>query len=296
VFICLIVIFAKDSNSSDVENQRWKEYREREHNRDNGWMKISHLWIFVISFLFGVLVVFWLKDVVLYLRILLWIVWAFFVFIAGGLLFNYKSLRVWEWKFYLVLLVLALIRSIIKLVGIDFPVFESESENNIEQIVWNNDFVDENEVIWEEIVVDINENSESIQNWVWLEENSNENLWEINEELDDNTLATFTDVIKFLLKNEKLSTKTDLTFSYIWKSNPDYAYYKTAYEKKMIWKDLQPTKNLMCETYVVMKWLVEWWSVWTYNDIKQTYWNYAKNNGLLPDCQYGKYVKISDLK
>ena len=94
------------------------------------------------------------------------------------------------------------------------------------------------------------------------------------------------------MKNEKLSTKTDLTFSFIWKSNPDYAYYKTAYEKKMIWKDLQPTKNLMCETYVVMKGLVEEWNVWTYSDIKQAYWAYAKNNWLLPNCQYGKYVTL----
>lgn len=300
VFICLIAIFAKDNNSSENESQKGKDYRDYDSTKNNEWMKISHLWIFVISFLFGILVVFRLKDVVLYLRILSWIVWAFFVFIVWWVLFNYKSLRVWEWKLYLILLVLALIRSIIKLVGIDFSVFEFESNENIEQIVWDNEFVDENEVIWDEIIetwnVDINESSGSIQDLLWIDENSGENMWEITEELDENTLATFADVIKFLLRDEKLITKTDLTFSYIWKSNPDYAYYRTAYEKKMIGKDVQTTKNLMCETYVVMKWLVEWRNVWTYTDIKQTYWNYARNNWLLPDCQYGKYVKISDLK
>jgi len=293
VFICLIAIFAKDNNSSDAENQKWKDYRDHDTTRNSDWMKISHLWIFVISFLFWVLVVFWLKDIVLYLRILCWIVWAFFVFIVGGVLFNYRSLRVWEWKLYLVLLVLTLIWSIVKLVGIDFSVFNFESKENIEQIVWNNEFVDETEVIWENtgdaLDIDLNENSGDIESITWVEQEDLENFVE-------DTLATFADVITFLLKDEKLSTKTDLAFSYIWKSNPDYAYYKTAYEKKMIWKDLQPTKNLMCETYVVMKWLAEEWNVWIYSDIKQAYWNYARNNGLLPDCKYGDYVKISDLK
>jgi hypothetical protein len=37
----------------------------------------------------------------------------------------------------------------------------------------------------------------------------------LQEDVDLDVLATFADVIKYLLKDEKLSTKTDLAFSYI---------------------------------------------------------------------------------
>lgn len=296
-FICLIAIFAKDGSQNIDENASWKY--DRDAMKKSEWMKISHFWIFLISFLFGILVAFWLKDVALYLRVWAWIIWAIIVFLFWWLIFNYKAFRVWEWKFYLILLILALLWSIIKLLNIDFSVF------NIWTDGWEPQNIDEEVVSEEEIIWDLSDEIQQIS-WENLEltwedtmmqdeQSDSVVIWDEFENVDENELATFADVIKYLLKDEKLSTKTDLTFSYIWKSNPDYAYYKTAYEKKMIWKDLQPTKNLMCETYVVMKWLVEEWKVWTYSDIKQAYWNYAKDNGLLPDCQYGKYVKIWDL-
>jgi hypothetical protein len=41
--------------------------------------------------------------------------------------------------------------------------------------------------------------------------------------------------------------------------------------------------------------LIEGWQVLSYKDIKLAYWDYAKNNDILPTCEYGKYIKISDL-
>ena len=291
VFICIIAIFAKDSTASGDEKIQWKHENVMKKEQE---FKMWHFWIFLISFLFGILVVFWLKDIVLYLRVWAWILWALIVFLFWGLIFNFKAFRVWEWKLYLILLILSLIWSMIKLLNIDFSVFQFKSAEEINDLTW--EIVEENILIpEEEVIVDVNTGDLL----TWFDEEVFEDTWDLVDifwedvSLDD--LVTFADVIKYLLKDEKLSTKTDLAFSYIWKSNPDYAYYKTAYEKKMIWKDLQPTKNLMCETYVVMKWLAEEWTVWKYSDIKQAYWNYAKDNWLLPDCQYGKYVKFSDI-
>ncbi len=288
-FICLIAIFARDGSSSADEKSQWKYESAMKKEPE---FKTGHIWIFIISFLFGILVAFWLKDTVLYLRVWAGILWAIIVFLFGWLIFNYKAFRVWEWKFYLILLILALIWSIIKLLNIDFSVFQFKSWEEIDNLTW--EVIEENVVIPEEDIIPDFENVED--NLTWSGEEINGNTWEIienlQEDVDLDVLATFADVIKYLLKDEKLSTKTDLAFSYIWKSNPDYAYYKTAYEKKMIWKDLQPTKNLMCETYVVMKWLAEWRNVWKYTDIKQAYWAYAKTNWLLPNCQYGKYVTL----
>ena len=295
VFICLIAVFARDNSTSADEKSQWKYESAMKKESE---FKMWHVWIFVISLLFGILVAFWLKDVVLYLRIWAWILWAIIVFFFWGLIFNYKAFRVWEWKFYLILLILSLIRSIIELLNIDFSVFQFKSNEDITDLTW--DVIEENLVIPEEnIIIDITGDA-----LTWVVEELSGDILETGDTLETtdgeyenlDNLATFADVIKYLLRDEKLSTKTDLSFSYIWKSNPDYAYYKTAYEKKMIWKDLQPTKNLMCETYVVMKWLAENWNVWTYSDIKQAYWNYAKDNWLLPDCQYWKYVTLRVIK
>lgn len=291
VFIFLIAIFARDTNSSLDEKSQWKYENAMKKEPE---FKMWHIWIFVISLLFGILITFWLKDIALYLRVWVWILGALIVFLFGGLIFNYKAFRVWEWKFYLILLILALIWSIIKLLNIDFSVFQFNSNEKIDNLTW--EVVEENVVIpEEEVSVDTNIEDD----FTWVDEKVSEKLWELIElfwnDVDLDALATFADVIKYLLKDEKLVTKTDLQFSFIWKSNPDYPYYRTAYEKKMIWKDLQPTKNLMCETYVVMKWLAEEWSVWKYTDIKQAYWAYAKNNWLLPSCEYWEYVKIWDL-
>lgn len=284
VFICMIAFFSKDNTQPLEEKSQWKYENAMKKEPE---FKMWHIWIFVISLLFGVLVAFWLKDIAMCFRVWAWIIWAMIVFLFWGLIFNYKSFSVWEWKLYLILLILALIWSIIKLLNVDFSAFQFRSSRDIENVSGN--IIEENLVIPEEdIIIDAN-----VEDAVtWLDEQLLEDIWSGENDEDLDTLVTFEDVIKYLLKGEKLSVKTDISFSYIWKWNPDYAYYKTAYEKKMIWKDLQPTKNLMCETYVVMRWLAEEWNVWKYTDIKQAYWNYAETNWLLPDCKYWEYVTL----
>jgi hypothetical protein len=67
--------------------------------------------------------------------------------------------------------------------------------------------------------------------------------------------ATFEDVIKTLINQNELILNNikNIKFNYISTSSEDYAYYRTAYEQKMIGKSINPNKNLLCETYIVMK-------------------------------------------
>jgi hypothetical protein len=62
-------------------------------------------------------------------------------------------------------------------------------------------------------------------------------------------------VIKYLIdKNQvKLVTTKNIVFTNIKFTNIDYNYYRTAYEKKLIGKGVNPSNNLLCETYVVMQ-------------------------------------------
>ena len=293
-FICLIAIFARDGNSSTEEKWSWKYENVMKKESE---FKINHFWIFLISFLFWILVVFWLKDIALYLRVGAWILWAMIIFLFWGLIFNYRALRVWEWKFYSIMLILALIWSIIRLLNIDFSVFQFKSEDEFHGLTW--EVVEENLVItWD---VELQENTGDVVDILtWVEEEINEEMWELAEifweDVDLDSLATFADVIKYLLRDEVLSEKTNVAFTYVSKTNELYPYFKTAQERSMIWKDTDPNWILSCETYVTMEWLAEGWNVWKYTDIKQAYRNYAKNNWLLPGCDYWKYIKIWDLK
>ena len=84
------------------------------------------------------------------------------------------------------------------------------------------------------------------------------------EEVEDNIIvldedlykdATFGDVIKYLLDQNdiNLNTKQNIKFTYVAYASEDYAYYRTAYDEKMIGKNINPSKTLLCETYIVMK-------------------------------------------
>ena len=128
--------------------------------------------------------------------------------------------------------------------------------------------------------------------------NSGQMLIEDIPEEDLSKNATFADVITYLIdKNAvKLNGNKDIKFDYIKYNNVNYSYYRTAYSLWMIGKTLNPSKNLLCETFVVMMWLAEKWNVWSYADIKQAYWNYAKTNNKLPDCNYWKFLTMADLK
>ena len=82
---------------------------------------------------------------------------------------------------------------------------------------------------------------------------------------DPNRQVTWWEAIKHLLQWYTLSKKTDKTFVYVAKSNELYPYFKTAQEKAMIWFDVNPNKNISCETYMSLKWILEWWKVNIYD-------------------------------
>ena len=104
--------------------------------------------------------------------------------------------------------------------------------------------------------------------------------------------VTMWEAIKSILAETTLSTKTNSTFRYVSKSNELYPYFKTAQEKWMIGTDADPSKIVSCETYITMKWLAEWWNVWTYakGEIKSAYWKKATELWVLNWCQKWKYV------
>lgn len=114
---------------------------------------------------------------------------------------------------------------------------------------------------------------------------------------DPNREVTWWEAIKHLLQWYKLSTKTDKSFTYVAKSNELYPYFKTAQEKAMIWTDVNPNKRISCETYMSLKWILEWWNVNIY-DRSQTrviYWNKANELGKTNGCARWGFVKVKNL-
>jgi hypothetical protein len=104
--------------------------------------------------------------------------------------------------------------------------------------------------------------------------------------------VTMWEAVKSLLAWITLSAKTNSTFKYVSKANELYPYFKTAQEKWMIWTDTDPSKIVSCETYITMKWLAEWWNVWSYvkSEIKSVYWEEATELWKLKGCEKWKYV------
>lgn len=106
------------------------------------------------------------------------------------------------------------------------------------------------------------------------------------------------DAIKYLFDKygTTLSTKTDISFTYVAKTSPIYPIYRTAYEKRMIGKSTNPTKMILCDSYIVMKWLMWKWNV-TYNasNVTTQFRNEAVARWALNGCQKGKTVKEANL-
>ena len=114
---------------------------------------------------------------------------------------------------------------------------------------------------------------------------------------DPNREVTRWEAIKHLLQWYTLSKKTDKSSTYVAKSNELYPYFKTAQEKAMIWTDVNPNKRISCETYMSLKWILEWWKVNIY-DKSQTriiYWNKAYELGKTNGCGRWWFVKVKNL-
>ena len=185
--------------------------------------------------------------------------------------------------------------------------FKSEKEDNAEVYTWDEIYVFE----WTgEVITDL----ESL-NETWITENEAENTeidtWIVEniepeieaqpEPIDEtpvlsdeeaNKQVTMWEAIKSLLAWATLSTKTNISFKYVSKSNELYPYFKTAQERWMIWTDTDPNKLVSCDTYITMKWIREWRDVGSYtkSQVKTAYWNKAEQLWKLNGCQKWKYV------
>lgn len=292
IFIVLIIwyfIKNQDNAQKDIRNREdalgFSEkihYIQKPQNRKF----VHHFWFFIIAVLCGFIIWFWMPNMDILLQIFLVTLFSFFVFIIFGLLFKFRSFRVWESKLYFVVLFLSFLWYVLGYFNIDIiynlnkPINSSLSGDVF--ISWYdvNSFVP--------VDADLNESEISS---VAIEVGESSNI-----DLAQN--ASFADAIKHLLDQNSvvLLTNQNVKFNYISYNHVDYPYYRTAYWLGMIGKNLNPSKSLLCETYVVMQWLVEKWNIPSYSDIKQAYWNYAKNNNKLPSCSYWKFLTLADLK
>jgi hypothetical protein len=108
---------------------------------------------------------------------------------------------------------------------------------------------------------------------------------------------TMLEALKHVITTNQLplSSKTDINFTSISKNNADYPYFKTAYETRMIGKNTDPSKQISCDTYIVIKGIGEGRNVGNYTDVKAAYWKKAEELGKLNGCQKGAWVTTTTL-
>ncbi len=277
-FIVIIVLLSKDKKS-DVYFEEKVEKVEYTYKvqKSNSSKPISHIWFFVISILFGSFLWFWIWDMALHLHFLVSVLGWFILFIIFSIFFSFKTFKVWSSIVYMLVLIVLIVWSTIEILGINFSKLTQQNTTNNTITTGINVFVPVDEDFTWDVMTDIIS---------WLV-----------EELDLSSRATFDDAIKYLIKSNDIDliTSQNVKFNYIPYNNKDYPYYRTAYQYKMIWSDLNPSKNLMCETFLVMRGLVEWWEVKFDWDIKKAYWDYANKNDKQISCKYGEFLTLKDI-
>ena len=101
------------------------------------------------------------------------------------------------------------------------------------------------------------------------------------------------DAVIYLLKkyNIPLVTKQDISFTYVSFQNPYYNEWRTAYANKLIGKSTNPSKYIFCESYIVMKWLLEKRNVsYTASTVLANFWAEAVKRNELNGCVKGQIV------
>lgn len=104
---------------------------------------------------------------------------------------------------------------------------------------------------------------------------------------------TLMDAVIYLLKKNEipLITKKDISFTYVTTKNPYYAERRTAYANKMIGKTTNPSKYIVCESYIVMKGLLEKRPVvYTTSNVLTKFRAEAEKRNVLNGCVKGKIV------
>ncbi len=125
------------------------------------------------------------------------------------------------------------------------------------------------------------------------------NVLETSTDTANNTPATtignqkLMDAVIYLLEKYDIPmvTKQDISFSYVTTKNPYYAQWRTAYANKMIGKTTNPSKYIVCESYIVMKWLLEKRPVvYTSTTVLDKFRAEAVKRDALNGCVKGKIV------
>lgn len=101
------------------------------------------------------------------------------------------------------------------------------------------------------------------------------------------------DAVIYLLKknNIPLITTQDISFTYVTFKNPYYSQWRTAYASKLIGKSTNPSKYIICESYIVMKWLLEnRWVKYTSATVLGNFRAEAAKRNVLNGCVKGKIV------
>lgn len=108
---------------------------------------------------------------------------------------------------------------------------------------------------------------------------------------------TYAEVVPYVVKDNglKLLSNTKTKFINISQSNTLYSSFNIAAQHKLIWKDINPGKQVSCDTYIVLKWLAQWR---TTNNVWTIFANYraaatAKNQ--LNGCEKWVLVTHSNL-
>jgi len=106
------------------------------------------------------------------------------------------------------------------------------------------------------------------------------------------------DAVIYLVKKYDIDliTKKDINFTYVTTQNPYYAEWRTAYDNKLIGKTTNPSKYIVCESYIVMKWLLEKRPVvYTSSNVLAKFRAEAEQRNALNGCIKGNIVTDNTL-
>ncbi len=109
---------------------------------------------------------------------------------------------------------------------------------------------------------------------------------------------TLMDAVVYLMNSYKipLVTTKDISFRYVTSKNPYYNEWRTAYANKLIGSSTNPTKYIVCESYIVMKWLLEKWPVtYTASTVLNKFRAEATKRNVLNGCEKWKIVTDQNL-
>ncbi len=109
---------------------------------------------------------------------------------------------------------------------------------------------------------------------------------------------TLMDTLIYLMDryNVDLSVGTGTKFKYVTPNNPYYAQFKTAYDKKLIGSASNPSNRVICDSYMVMKGILEWWNVnQNASDLVAEYRRVATAKWVLNGCKKWFYINNVNL-